>query len=330
MLFATFVILYALSQIDIAKFKDLKTSLREAFSHSPTILKGDAGVLKKGGQNIFDSGGFLDTRNLIPPILDAIAAKEEEKNYGLLQEEFKLNKIDELKGVKTNVTERGLTINLVGNLFFESSATGLRKESRETLKLIGEILKKKFPYNLIRVEGHTDNLPINSSVYPSNWELSAFRAASVARYFIENTGMEKDRFVVVGYSDSRPIASNNTKKGRKTNRRVEIVILKSKLIKIELQTYKFQKERLKRLKEIAELYKKKSEEEKDLSDAAKKLMNKSSDSLKQLIFYGDDYQKKSNEMLEQIKEYETKNDPKIKNKLFFNSLKKEFKHKKDK
>ncbi len=332
LLFATFVVLYALSQIDLAKFKDLKVSLRKAFSYSPTVLEGDAGVLSNKGENVFDSDGYMDEQNMVPTILDEIAAKEEQMNYGVLQEELKTGKDDDIKGVKTRVTERGLIIRLVGNIFFEPSASEIKEQAHETVKKIGQLLHKKFPYNIIRVEGHSDNIPMaNSDKFPSNWELSAARAASIVRYFTDFTGIEKDRFVVVGYGETRPIADNDTEAGRNANRRVEIVVLRSKMAKTELQTFKFRKKRIERLKKIEEILKKGKTDGKDddISDAAKKLLEETKRFSKQIIRYEDSHDREARELEEELKKYEEENDPKIKKKLFFKSVQKELKTQED-
>ncbi len=322
LLFATFVILYALSQIDLAKFKELKTSIREAFNKN-SILQGNAGLMNNKGENLVNTGGFSDSRNIIPPILNAIASREEEEGFKALQEELELKKIDELKGIKTEVTERGFIINMVGNIFFDSSTSGLKPESREIVRQVGIILKEKFPYNIIRVEGHTDNDPINSAMFPSNWELSAYRAAGVVRYLTNTAGIRKDRFLTVGYADSRPIASNETEKGKKANRRVEIVILRSKLLGSELTTYQFQKKRMERLKKIEKAEKERIEKEKKMSDAARKLMDNSGKGHKSLIISDDEYKNELEGIMSKVKKYEKDATPDLKRNLFFNSIKKE-------
>lgn len=337
LLFATFVILYALSQIDLAKFKDLKVSMREAFGQKPSsIMEGSPGMLDSNGSNMMNSNGFNESQNMIPPILAALEAKEEKKQYKLLQEELKLKKVDELKGIKTEVTERGFIIKMMGNIFFDPATSNIRQESIETIRLVGNLIKEKFPYNIIRVEGHTDSEPMKSSVFPSNWELSAFRAASVVRYMTDNLGIDKDRFVTVGYADSRPTASNKKKKGRRANRRVEIVILRSKFLKAELKTLEFQKKRKERLEEIeriamekAEKLRMKKEQDSKMSDAAKKLMEEAKDPSEQVILYKDSYDKETKEMMDKLKKYEDENDPAVKKKLFFNSVQKGLKRNKD-
>ncbi|KIL77808.1 Flagellar motor rotation protein MotB [Bacillus badius] len=78
--------------------------------------------------------------------------------------------------------------------------------------------------NLVKVEGHTDNRPIKNAIYPSNWELSSARAGSVIRFFVDDVGLEPDRFIAVGYGDTRPLAPNTSKENMQKNRRVQIII----------------------------------------------------------------------------------------------------------
>lgn len=85
------------------------------------------------------------------------------------------------------------------------------------------MLLAKLP-NLVKIEGHTDNRPISTEKYPSNWELSAARASSVIRYLIEEHSLDPERFVAVGYGDTRPIVQNSSNENYQKNRRVEIVI----------------------------------------------------------------------------------------------------------
>ncbi len=323
LLFATFVILYALSQIDLAKFKELKSSIREAFNKNSTILDGKSGLMPNSGENLINTGGFSNSQNVIPPLLQEIEQKQEEKGFKAIQEELKLQDAKELKGIKTEITERGFVISMVGNIFFDSSTSSLKPESVEIIGKIGTLIKEKFPYNIIRVEGHTDNEPINSEKFPSNWELSAYRAASVVRYLINAAGIKKDRFLTVGYADSRPIASNDTKDGKKANRRVEIVILRSKLLGSELTFYQFQKERLERLERLEKIEKKRIEKQKQVSDAARKLMEGSGNQHRSFVISGDKYKKELNGIIDKVKKYEKESDPKHKRNLFFNSVKKE-------
>ena len=98
----------------------------------------------------------------------------------------------------------------------------LRPEAKPLLNKLASILKR-IP-NQIVIEGHTDNRPIHTPQFPSNWELSTARAASLVRYLVEDQHLEAARFEVAGYGEYRPVAENGDDQGRKANRRVELII----------------------------------------------------------------------------------------------------------
>ena len=110
-------------------------------------------------------------------------------------------------------------------VMFDSGSAQIRPEFTPILEKIAEELMK-IP-NDIRIEGHTDNRPIHTPMFPSNWELSAARATSVLRFLVKK-GIDPSRLSAVGYGEFRPVASNDTPEGRAKNRRVEILILKRK------------------------------------------------------------------------------------------------------
>jgi chemotaxis protein MotB len=122
------------------------------------------------------------------------------------------------------VPDKALRIILTGDLLFETSKAELSLESREKLEKIASAIHT-IPY-IINVVGHTDNVPISSSRYTSNWELSVSRASTVARFLIETTEMDPNQFIVSGYSSYRPLVPNTSAENRMKNRRVEIIISK--------------------------------------------------------------------------------------------------------
>lgn len=332
LLFATFVVLYALSQIDLAKFKDLKISLAKAFSSAPTILEGQPGALDKKSNDVIDSGGQMDNQNIIPPMLDQPYAQKEESDFQDALSSMDNKKLDESKGIKASVTERGLVIKLIGNVVFESSTAEVKKGSYKSLEDVGKMIKTKFPNHLIRVEGHTDNLSINSSVYPSNWELSSARASSIVRHMIANFGISKDRFSALGYSDSRPAASNATEAGRQENRRVEIVILRNNLLKTETLSQEFKKDLKKEISEFKNITKPTPKTDSKIksttSDAVKTLLKESNAKGNVVIFdnSNDTYKKDAEKLLKELKEKEkqTEEDAKVRRQQFATSVKKHF------
>ena len=120
-----------------------------------------------------------------------------------------------------------LTVNLVDKILFDSGKVEIKGKGLEVLKRLGEILRE-VQEKQIRIEGHTDNVPIGPDLkeeFPTNWELSTRRAANVVRYLQEVVGIDPALLSATGYSEYRPIASNDTAEGTAENRRIEIVLL---------------------------------------------------------------------------------------------------------
>ena len=115
-----------------------------------------------------------------------------------------------------------------------------------------KLIKKKFNRHLVRIEGHTDDLPIQSEIYPSNWELSSARACAVARYLISSKNLDSSLISAIGYAENKPLVPNDSQENRKKNRRVEIIILKNQFVRSEpkgAETIKPPSEDEKRIKE---------------------------------------------------------------------------------
>lgn len=125
--------------------------------------------------------------------------------------------------IRLEQNERGITIHILDDILFPSGTAELSDSSRTILKKISMLLTN-LP-NDIRVEGHTDNVPISSPSYPSNWHLSVSRALNTAYYLINTEGLLPGKVSIVGYSEYRPVTTNATPEGRRSNRRVDIVIL---------------------------------------------------------------------------------------------------------
>ncbi len=130
-------------------------------------------------------------------------------------------------GATVNVKDGKITVMLPSSVFFNSGQATLKKKAKSSLARVGNAIKNDFPYGTIRIEGHTDSDPIKRtrSIYASNWELSTKRAANVLHFLVGNCGLDSNSLYIAGFGEYQPIASNATKKGKKHNRRVEIVIL---------------------------------------------------------------------------------------------------------
>jgi len=125
--------------------------------------------------------------------------------------------------VSVDVTNRGLVVTLKEAGFFDSGDATVKKESLQLLAMVAGSLANYS--NPVRIEGNTDNIPIRSDKYRSNWELSTARATNIIHYLIENYAFRPEKISAVGYGEFRPVADNGNDSGRTKNRRVDIVLL---------------------------------------------------------------------------------------------------------
>ncbi len=207
LLWALFVVLYALSDSNPRKLLVVQQSIDRAFNVG--VLDGSS-----GSSPIFDAGGGL------APSIGQIKADDLTKISKAVAE------FSRRKGIENKIQVRqdadSITISLADNLLFDSGSADLKPGSQDVLAQVAEVLKT-IP-NLLSIEGHTDNVPINSPEFSSNWELSAARGVTVLRYLSEIGGLSVLRLTQSGFADTRPIAENGTPEGRALNRRADIVI----------------------------------------------------------------------------------------------------------
>ena len=225
LLFATFVVLYALAQVDATDFAKLEESLKNAFSQSGTLFDGQQAIMD-GSDSLFDQ---QQANSFIPSLmLEYISPKYEEESFREIEETIEtLTKAGELDGITSKITDKGLLLTFDDKYLFAPASAYLDSDAKKLLDKIGVLICKKFVLHSMRVEGHTDSDPISSSQYPSNWELSAARASSVVRYLIGRFKFAPSLFSAIGYADTRPLETAISPKDP-ANRRVEILILKNK------------------------------------------------------------------------------------------------------
>ena len=197
LLLGLFIILYSISNVNAKKYNQIFSAIGTWFGKSNSVIGSSTG---KVIGNSSDSGLMKELRDLVA-----------QNNYS--------------NSVRLEENSRGVTIHILDDILFPSGQADLTNGSATILNKLAVILKK-LP-NDIRVEGHTDNVPINSEVYPSNWHLSVARALNTAYYLIKNEGLPPEKVSIVGYSSYKPIDKNSTATGRANNRRVDIVIIKS-------------------------------------------------------------------------------------------------------
>lgn len=204
LLLAFFIIMYSISQVDLNKFKSVSKALNLALDGSDRHQEAGWGNSYSDGKiRHRDPKGDL---SVLKQSIDDIAVK---MNMGL--------------EISTQLQKRGLVIHISESAFFDPGKADLKPQAMQIFDLLAvELLKI---HNQTRIEGHTDNLPINTPKFPSNWELSTARATNCLRYLVERHNFPPERISALGYAEFRPIATNSNVEGRNKNRRVDIVVL---------------------------------------------------------------------------------------------------------
>jgi chemotaxis protein MotB len=203
-----FIIMYAMSKVDAAKFNQLVTIMEKSFGGQHSVIK-------------------MANNGLLPQITRSAEMRRKEKqlyvkSVGQLQKEISS------KAVRVNEDQRGVVVSLASDFYFGSGVADVTAKTEAVLSKLLELFTTS--KSNIRIEGHTDDMPIvqGSSLaqrLPTNWELSSQRAVNVLKFF-EKSGVDRKRLSAAAYADTRPLKPNDTFEGRAYNRRVEIVILR--------------------------------------------------------------------------------------------------------
>ncbi|WP_055668109.1 flagellar motor protein MotB [Desnuesiella massiliensis] len=211
LLLTFFILLYSFSTVDAQKLKNLSAAMQ-------TVLSG------QGGTSILEYNINTGNAPLVGEDMNTDAAQnvgQATDMYSTVKEFIEKNNMQSSVQIKED--ERGVIIQLRDNILFESGKADLKDNSKSILDKINSLIST-FPNNII-VEGHTDNLPINTFKFESNWELSTARAVNVVRYFVEQRGHNPVRFSAAGYGEFKPVAPNDTADNKAMNRRVNILIV---------------------------------------------------------------------------------------------------------
>ena len=205
LLLAFFVLLYSFSSLDANKFKMMIEG-----------LQGKLGVL--------DGGKTISSADMIDAGLNSQRSGTRQlSNLNTKVEEY-IQEQGLEEDIETKITDKGLTVRFTGKVLFSLGKAEIKDNAKQILDQMAGFIKT-VP-NDVMVEGHTDDLPINNSDFPSNWELSTTRATNVIRYFIEKDNIDPTRLSAAGYSKYKPIVDNTNWEKRMRNRRVDIVILR--------------------------------------------------------------------------------------------------------
>jgi chemotaxis protein MotB len=229
LLFAVFVVLYAMGQSDKKKVEEVMQSIQASFGMA------NAGAVAPK-INVITSKSISIMPSLKPELSIAPSGRAgrgqgrtraEEKDFRQIKSSIEayLVKQGAQHKVSLNITRRGLIVSLKEAGFFDSGQAQIRTDAYELINTISEVMTQY--NNPLRVEGHTDNIPISSSQFPSNWELSTARATNGLKYLIKHFDVDPDKISATGYAQYRPIADNSTAEGRGKNRRVDLVMLSS-------------------------------------------------------------------------------------------------------
>lgn len=210
LLLGFFIILYSTSKTDAEKFKMFAFGLGEAFNVE--VRSG-----QPGGSPIHDGG-----RCLLPGPLNSGTI---DRDLERIQSEVDAKAAGAGVAGQIIVTRQddNIVIRLPNQLLFASASADVRPEAAALLQVAGAVIAE-LPHQ-VRVEGHTDNVPVGTERYPTNWELSSARATAVLRYLVEKGRMDPSRASAAGYAEFRPVGSNDTPEGRAANRRADIVLL---------------------------------------------------------------------------------------------------------
>jgi chemotaxis protein MotB len=235
LLMVFFILMYSLSKVDLEKYTAIAQSLSVVLngatmsiqdSKGPSIIKGNSGqqLPASVNQELINQKQLEEVQKQIQAFMEGEKLGNSEQSN--LQTATKLDNYIEIIQ-----QERGLVISLKDTMLFSSGSDELNPQAKYVMKQLGLVLVK-IP-NYIRIEGHTDDLPISTAKFPSNWELSALRAIAVMHVLQEEAGVSPERLSVVGYGEYRPLVPNINDANRARNRRVDVVILKKKYGDIE-------------------------------------------------------------------------------------------------
>lgn len=214
LLLTFFVFLFSFSTIDVKEFKKMLFSFKGAIGALPGGRTFQVDRLVGAGARGKDAGESIRQTKELQEVISRLT--------GILKE------AQAEKQVFLRVDERGVTVSFTGDLLFDPGSVEIRPEGRRLLYKVGETIRVL--RNPVAVEGHTDDVPISTPRFPSNWELSAGRAAAVVRYLVDEVGFDPLRLHAVGYGQHRPVVPNDGPENRALNRRVDLVILTSERI----------------------------------------------------------------------------------------------------
>lgn len=227
LLLALFIVLFAASAVNTSKLEALQNAFNSAFTSGISILDKSAAI---------ESNNDLSKHTKQQPDDSSIRTNTQDKEKLKQQEQENLEKLKQAldKYIKQNglstqlqtqLNQSQLMITIRDNALFASGSADVKPDARKLAVAIGQMLQNYPDYEVI-VSGHTDNEPINTPQFASNWELSSKRAINFMKILLQNPAFDPKKFSAIGYGEYRPVDTNDTDAGRAKNRRVEVSILR--------------------------------------------------------------------------------------------------------
>jgi chemotaxis protein MotB len=233
LLFAFFVVLYASAQVDKRKVGKLALSIQVAFQEmgvfdtsNTKIPLGDSEAVPFSKVQVIENAEFTtDMERFVQPMKGILSPMPSSAILKDVQAELEKALAPEIRKHVVDVKARreGLVVSLREMGFYESGSSTLRPSARDAIDRLAAILKTRT--EALRIEGHTDNVPIHNPRFDSNWELSTARASDLIKQLIVTYQFDAHRLSAAGYAEYHPVDSNDTPEGRARNRRLDIVIL---------------------------------------------------------------------------------------------------------
>lgn len=221
-----FIVMYSLSTIDAEKFAALARVLQQALGGGGAIVI-ETPLSDVGPDTMEPFAGEVGYEDILADSIQLAVIEQQ------LRDLFEESGIAGQVAMTTE--ERGLVVSIQDTVLFDSGSANLTPFAHDIMNNLGLVLLQTANY--VRVEGHTDNQPINTPRFPSNWELSGIRATNVVKYLIARHNFPPERLGATGYGEHRPVAPNDTPENRQVNRRVDFVILSSKFESSEPAPY---------------------------------------------------------------------------------------------
>ncbi|WP_053360850.1 flagellar motor protein MotB [Bacillus sp. FJAT-27251] len=226
LLLALFIVLFAASEVDSKKFEAIAKSFNSAMEGGTGVLDYNSPVEPIDETGQIPKQGEASTEQKPEHEESEMTPEQDFKELGELQQSIE-GYIEE-KGLsprlQTELTAQGLLVTITDEVLFRSGDGDVTNEARKLAVEMSHLLVSDPPRQIV-IEGHTDNQPIRTAKYPSNWELSSARAINFMKILIENPKLDPRKFSATGYGEYQPVDTNDTLEGRAKNRRVEVLIL---------------------------------------------------------------------------------------------------------